>query len=402
VTEHATELTEHLTGPATGPGTRTGCAETGERTRLRWFYGQPVGAADLRREQAYYRDAIRRHNRLLHGWGIVCGLEVEVRPAAECDPALTDPAATTLVVSPGAAIDATGDDIVVGRPRPVELSRLLPEAVLEQLAKHPGTVYLSICFHEHPVDLMRPLTTGGCEPPADLEYARIRETYRICASLDRPDPGPRCEPCCGTGIPGCLELAAIVDFDPSRPTRPEQLRFRGRRALARHRLAQIRAINWVHGARYRRDDANALLAEGFEVWLSRPVQVTSLRPGAVDLVGVDAGAGRSAGMYVIAGEFTGLESGDLTDRFAYRSTTEETLQYGDRVIITVRGDFILDECCRALDGDHLGGAVPLIPETTRLPVAGAEAPPCPPRWSGNGAEGGDFVSWIYVQERGRR
>jgi hypothetical protein len=27
---------------------------------------------------------------------------------------------------------------------------------------------------------------------------------------------------------------------------------------------------------------------------------------------------------------------------------------------------------------------------------------CPPRPSGNGTEGGEFVSWIFVQERGER
>jgi hypothetical protein len=382
--------------------TRQGCADVGDFTRLRYFYGQPIGALDLRQEQSYHRDRIRLHNRLLHGWGIVCGLEIEVRPAVECDPDVEDPAATTLVVFPGAAIDAAGNDIVVRRPRPVELSRLLPDPVLEQLAKTPATVYLSLCFHEQPIDPMRPLVTGGCEPAADVEYARVRDTYRICAGTSRPDPGPDCEPCCGSGEAGCLELAAIVAFDPGKPVVPEQLRFRGRRALARHRLARISGVSWVHGATYSREDANAMLAEGFDVRLSRPVQVASLRPGVVELRGIDGGAGRSAGTYLIAGEFVDLPSTDLTTTFCYRSTTDETLQYGDQLMITVRGDFVVDECCRALDGDHVTGGVPLIPGTERQPVPGSAEPICPSRWSGNGIEGGDFVSWIFVQERGYR
>jgi hypothetical protein len=381
---------------------RCGCAEIGDFTRLRYFYGQPLGALDLRQEQAYHRDRARLHNRLLHGWGIVCGLEVDVRPVAECDPDADDPAGTTLVVAPGAAIDAAGDDIVVRRPRLVELSRLLPDPMLEQLARKPATVYLSICYHEQPIDPMRPLVTGGCEPVADLEYSRIRETYRICAGTTRPDPGPDCEPCCGSGDSCCLELAAIVEFDPGKPVVAEQLRFRGRRALARHRLAQITGISWVHGATYAHDDANAMLEEGFEFRLSRPVQVASLRPSVVDLKGIDGGAGRSAGTYLIAGEFTGLPSAEVTHAFRYRSTTDETLQFGDQLMITVRGDFIIDDCCRAIDADHVTGGVPLIAGTARQPVPGSAEPLCPPRWSGNGLEGGDFVSWIFVQERGYR
>ena len=67
---------------------------------------------------------------------------------------------------------------------------------------------------------------------------------------------------------------------------------------------------------------------------------------------------------------------------------------------------MLDECCRAVSGAHLGGGVPLDPaladgELTH-PQPAAE-PPCPaPRdrswpWrSGNGVEGGVFESWIFV------
>ena len=389
--------------PARRPHARCeDCAEIGEFTRLRYFYGQPIGALDLRREQAYHRDKARLHNRLLHGWGIVCGLDVDVVPAKDCDPAVTDPGLTTLVVAPGAAIDCAGDDIVVRRRTPVKLAELLPGPVLEQLRAKPATVYLSVCFHQQPMDPMRPLITGGCEPAPDCEYARIRETFRICASTSRPDPGPDCEPCCGACGSRCLELAAITGFDPGRPVGAEQLRSGGRRTLARHRLAQIVGISWVHGASYPRDDVNAMLNEGFEVRFSRPVQVASLRPGVVDLAGVDAGAGRSAGTYLIAGEFTGLPSSKLTDRFVYRSTTEETMQYGDRLMITVRGDFIVDECCRAIDADHLGGSIPLIAGSKHASAAGSAAPACPPRPSGNGVEGGDFVSWIYVQERGGR
>jgi hypothetical protein len=109
-------------------------------------------------------------------------------------------------------------------------------------------------------------------------------------------------------------------------------------------------------------------------------------------------------MYNVDGEVVGLpDDGEgLTDRFVFRSTTDETLQYGDRVMITIRGDFILDECCRAVDANHIGGHVPTLDDCPAEPAHRRRGPHCPPRPSGNGTEGGEFVSWIFVQERGQR
>ena len=56
------------------------CAEIPEFERLNYFYGQMLGAADFRAEQAFFREKLKLHNRCLHGYGVVCGLEV--RPVA--------------------------------------------------------------------------------------------------------------------------------------------------------------------------------------------------------------------------------------------------------------------------------------------------------------------------------
>src|SRR5204863_2663374 len=149
--------------------------------------------------------------------------------------------------------------------------------------------------------------------------------------------------------------------------------------LARHDLAEITAVNWVHGAVYTREDATKLFADGIEVRFSRPIQIASLRRGVLDVTVVEAGGGRAAGMYDMQGEFVDLPSDKLTDRFVWRSTTDETLQYGDRVIVRIRGDFIVDECCRAVDGNHLGGSVPALGDLSVEPSDRPPGPPCPPR-----------------------
>jgi hypothetical protein len=381
---------------------RPGCADVPPLARLRYFHGRALSALDMRREQAYHLDKDRLRNRLLHGWGIVCGLGVEVVAKAPCDPSDDAPDKLVLRIHPGAAIDCDGNEIVVRNPREITVDALLGDDELRRLREDPATVYVSLCFHEELIDPSRPLLTAGCEPVAACEYGRVRETYRICASTTRPDSGPACEPCCGGCGCGdaCLELVAITCFEPGAELKARQLDHRGRRPLARHDLAEISAVNWVHGGVYSREGATALFADGIEVRFSRPVQVASLRPGVVELTTIEAGGGRSAGMYDMRGEFVGLPTDHtLTDRFVFRSTTDETLQYGDRVMILIRGDFIVDECCRAVDGNHLGGGVPMLEERPAEPVRPPGGPPCVPRPSGNGTEGGEFVSWVFVQEK---
>jgi hypothetical protein len=52
-----------------------------------------LAAEDLQRDQTYFLDRARRHNRFLHGWGIVAGLEVELSGPREIE------------VSPGLALE---------------------------------------------------------------------------------------------------------------------------------------------------------------------------------------------------------------------------------------------------------------------------------------------------------
>ena len=70
--------------------------------RTRYFAGQRLDEGDLTQEQLYLREKARRHNRLLHGWGIVNGLGVQPGPAD-----------AEVTVEPGYALDPYGDEIVV-------------------------------------------------------------------------------------------------------------------------------------------------------------------------------------------------------------------------------------------------------------------------------------------------
>lgn len=56
------------------------CDTSAGLTRPRYFNGQLLTADDLQAEQNYFREKLRRHNRCLHGWGVVRGLEVTQDP----------------------------------------------------------------------------------------------------------------------------------------------------------------------------------------------------------------------------------------------------------------------------------------------------------------------------------
>src|ERR671926_474960 len=44
--------------------------------RPRYYSRQLITPDDMTLEQDYFRTKLRRHNRFLHGWGVVCGAEV--------------------------------------------------------------------------------------------------------------------------------------------------------------------------------------------------------------------------------------------------------------------------------------------------------------------------------------
>ena len=79
---------------------------SGEK-RPRHFEGQFLTARDFQDEQDYLLAQNRRHNRWLHGAGIVSGLEITVAGTTE---------SPSVVVCPGYAIDPEGRELIVKHP----------------------------------------------------------------------------------------------------------------------------------------------------------------------------------------------------------------------------------------------------------------------------------------------
>jgi hypothetical protein len=78
--------------------------ECGGLKRPLYFSGRRLGASTLMAEQEYQREKRRRHNRELHGYGVVSGLGTSIESSA-------DRGGSRIVVEPGYAIDCYGEEI---------------------------------------------------------------------------------------------------------------------------------------------------------------------------------------------------------------------------------------------------------------------------------------------------
>jgi hypothetical protein len=130
--------------------------------RPHYFFGQVLGVDDLEQEQLYHRDKARRHNRFLHGWGIVQGLEVRAGSRGT----------RKVTISPGYALDRNGEEIVVSRSVAVDLSGHAAGT----------TVYVAVRYDERPE---RPVPT-----PQGQQYTRIRETFAVEVLIRLPRQKP--------------------------------------------------------------------------------------------------------------------------------------------------------------------------------------------------------------------
>lgn len=189
--------------------TETDACALGLLERPRYFPRQLLTPAELTLEQQYFRDKLRRHNRLLHGWGVVCGAEVcRVPPeeASRYDQRKAAAAGTTLPpqqpvrpqpwkvrVKPGYILGPYGDEIVIACERIVDLRThgLTGECGEQGEAVDPwcapvwvqrgdGPLWIAVRYKELPSRPVRVQPAGcGCDE-TQCEYSRWRDGYEIC------------------------------------------------------------------------------------------------------------------------------------------------------------------------------------------------------------------------------
>jgi hypothetical protein len=145
-----------------------GVCATPHFERNNYFYGKQFTVRDLLQEQSYFNEKRHLVNRMVLGWGVVCGLDVR-----------WDPKKRELVVGTGMALDCCGHEIVV-----CEEQRVAFEDYEEQCRRAQekpdleGKFVLCLEYDEcnaEPVDL----PAVGCDDDERSEFNRIRDGFKL-------------------------------------------------------------------------------------------------------------------------------------------------------------------------------------------------------------------------------
>ncbi|MDB5934415.1 MAG: hypothetical protein JWQ01_1759 [Massilia sp.] len=335
-----------------------------------------------------------------------------------CDHPHHKPEPACVSVDCGWAVDCEGREIIVRSAQVVDLRSLLSREDRREIERAERgectrpVVELTICYCEQQSYPSRPIVQDNCDLPQKCRYGRVREGYRFRASLRHQAPDTRCGTCCEPCETECVVLAHIA-WPVDDPIGVADIDWRPRREIGVYQSATIDGISWVHGAHYDAAGAKIVLGtgqrgnsrtDGIEVHFSKPVYAETLQPGVVDLWRVQGGKGLAGVISQIEGSYVDKPESGLIDGFKFRDDSGETLNQGDRVLIQVRSNFILDACCKPVDGEHVGGLVPQLAayldaaKATCLPPR----PPCahrPQPWtSGNGRPGATFESWFFIDD----
>jgi len=159
--------------------------------KVRYFHGMLMTDRDFREEQIYHNEKRKLLNKMLHGWGVVCGLSLSGK-AGE----------SIITISPGMGLDCHGNEIVVCEPYKIDLrsktcfcilptkSESLTGADCLEGEPEPKTWFIGIKFHEMFTDPMPVYVPGGeCEEKT-CESSRISEGFCI-KIFDQPPIQPR-------------------------------------------------------------------------------------------------------------------------------------------------------------------------------------------------------------------
>ena len=126
--------------------------------------GKLLTPEDLELEQQYFRDKLKRHNRSLHGFGIVSGLKVTSKSGQ-------------IIVAPGLALDCEGNELVIE-----SVQSIAPPTTADW-----HTAFVNVCFFEECAESIPP---GGAEDTTNVA-ANITESFMLAVAQKNFNHGHR-------------------------------------------------------------------------------------------------------------------------------------------------------------------------------------------------------------------
>ena len=156
----------------------------GKFKRLNPYNGMLLSDEDFLQEQKYFREKMKLHNRL-HGYGVVCGLELLPN----------DPADFHIIVKLGMALDYNGNEIIVCQDQKIDLEQKITELFhvsstdCSQLRADSGakSLYIGIKYCEFEADPEAVYATN-CDQEKRCEFSRVLEGF--CVKEFTPDKFP--------------------------------------------------------------------------------------------------------------------------------------------------------------------------------------------------------------------
>ncbi len=150
--------------------------------RNRYFYGKKLDVQHFELEQDYFNAKRRLLNRLVSGFGVVCGLNVVWADPDKCD---------AIVVNPGLAIDKWGREIIVTQDSmPVKIA---PPDDSDCPPGEENFVYVCLEYLECEID-PAPVLSSECNGGQRCMPDTIQERYKITVKpCKAPEIGHRCQ-----------------------------------------------------------------------------------------------------------------------------------------------------------------------------------------------------------------
>ncbi len=197
--------------------------------RVHYFPRQLITAEDMIVEQEYFRQKLRRHNRFLHGWGVVCGLKVTAASTLDLP--------WQVRIESGYALSPQGDEIYVPESFCFDLAKCGPQTTPNPC--EPGgppllvvnrqmELYVAIRYVECQTRPVRVHPVGCACDEAACEYSRIRDDFELGCLTERP-PSPASDMLCSLrsrqalpACPLCPEEGWVVLAHVVLPTDPTQ------------------------------------------------------------------------------------------------------------------------------------------------------------------------------------
>ena len=180
--------------------------------RARYFHGMLMTDRDFTEEQRYLIEKRKLLNRMLHGSGVVCGLEIECKDG-KCP-------SSEIVIKPGLALDCNGNEIYVQEGYDLEVGQIVRSDISNRQNSDVECTdvkdtnkekwYVIVRYYEVPTNQVAVYAPGGGCDEKVCDYSRTTEGY--CFDLVKNPEVPKklvCEdlllPC-----PDCCDDPFVV------------------------------------------------------------------------------------------------------------------------------------------------------------------------------------------------